>query len=132
MGHCRWLDPGHKFYDDYSSFDGTVKRKLKPPNYTLEKNDRPNQGDMPRKRKRVDVINKPISKELNWKKKSVFFQLPYQKDNLIRQNLDVMHIEKNVCDNILWTLLNVQGKSKDSLKARLDLQELGIRKALHP
>ena len=43
-----------------------------------------------------------------------------------------MHIEKNVCDNILWTVLGVPGKSKDNLKARRDLQELGIRTTLHP
>jgi hypothetical protein len=33
-----------------------------------------------------------------WKKKSIFFRLPYWKDNLLRHNLDVMHIEKNVMD----------------------------------
>ncbi|XP_006367988.2 uncharacterized protein [Solanum tuberosum] len=43
-----------------------------------------------------------------------------------------MHIEKNVFDNIFWTLLNVDGKGKDNLKSRLDLQEMRIRKALHP
>ena len=43
-----------------------------------------------------------------------------------------MHIEKNVCENILWTLLNVVEKTKDHPKARCDLQEMGIRKVLHP
>ena len=43
-----------------------------------------------------------------------------------------MHIEKNVCDNILGTLLAIDGKSKDNIQARLDLKELGIRKELHP
>jgi hypothetical protein len=33
-----------------------------------------------------------------WKKKSIFFRLPYWKDNLLRHNLDVMHIEKNILD----------------------------------
>ena len=50
----------------------------------------------------------------------------------MRHNLDVMHIEKNICDNILGTLLNIGGKSKDHLNARFDLQEMGIRKVLHP
>ena len=67
-----------------------------------------------------------------WNKKSIFFDLPYWSDNLIRHNLDVMHIEKNICDIILGTLLNIFGKTKDHLNARLDLQELGIRKNLHP
>jgi hypothetical protein len=56
-----------------------------------------------------------------WKKKSIFFRLPYWKDNLLRHNLDVMQIEKNVMDNILGTILDIKGKTKDNLAARLDL-----------
>jgi hypothetical protein len=43
-----------------------------------------------------------------------------------------MHIEKNVCENIYGTLLGIDGKSKDNLKARLDLEQMNIRKELHP
>lgn len=43
-----------------------------------------------------------------------------------------MHIEKNVCDSIGGTLLNIKGKSKDGLHSRMDLKELKIRKDLHP
>lgn len=43
-----------------------------------------------------------------------------------------MHIEKNLCDNILGTVLNIGGMSKDHLSARFDLQEMGIRQSLHP
>jgi len=32
-----------------------------------------------------------------------------------------MHIEKNVMDNILGTILDIKGKTKDNLAARLDL-----------
>ena len=42
-----------------------------------------------------------------------------------------MHIEKNVCDNLIDTLLNIEGKIKDTTNARLDLQEIKIRKDLH-
>jgi hypothetical protein len=35
------------------------------------------------------------------------WQLPYWKDLMLPHNLDVMHIEKNVCENILCTLLSV-------------------------
>ncbi|XP_028115026.1 uncharacterized protein LOC114312932 [Camellia sinensis] len=68
----------------------------------------------------------------NWKKKSIFFELSYWEHNLISHNLDVTHIEKNMCDNVLWTILNVDGKGKDNLNTRRDLQDMGIRKALHP
>jgi hypothetical protein len=42
-----------------------------------------------------------------------------------------MHIEKNICESLLGTLLDLAGKCKDSEKTRLDLQELGIRKDQH-
>jgi len=58
--------------------------------------------------------------------------LPYWEHHLLRHNLDVMHIEKNVCENIVGTILNVDGKSKDNLQSRLDLVQMGIRPDLHP
>jgi hypothetical protein len=48
-----------------------------------------------------------------------------------KANLDVMHIEKNICDNLLGTFMNVQGKTKDTLNSRLDLEDMGIRVDLH-
>ena len=48
----------------------------------------------------------------------------------LRHNLDVMHIEKNICDSIIGTLLNIEGKTKDTLKSRIDLTHLCIRKDL--
>ena len=50
----------------------------------------------------------------------------------MRHNLDVMHIEKNVCESIYGTLLNIPGKTKDGVNARLDLQEMSLRKDLAP
>ncbi|XP_024172337.1 uncharacterized protein LOC112178421 [Rosa chinensis] len=67
-----------------------------------------------------------------WKKKSIFFQLEYWKFLPIRHCLDVMHIEKNVCDSLIGTLLNIPGKTKDGLKTRLDLVKMGIRPGLQP
>ena len=66
------------------------------------------------------------------RKKSIFFQLPYWKTLLLRHNLDVMHIEKNVCDSIIGTLLNIEGNTKENLNSCLDLQAMGIREQLHP
>lgn len=51
---------------------------------------------------------------------------------MLRHNLDFMHIEKNVCENTFGTLLEIEGKSKDNLQARKDLQEMNIRLDLHP
>jgi len=43
-----------------------------------------------------------------------------------------MHIEKNVCNSIFGTLLNMSGKTKDGLKARRDMQQEGVRPTLWP
>ena len=43
-----------------------------------------------------------------------------------------MHVEKNVCDSVIGTLLNIQGKTKDGLSTHQDLAEMGIRAQLHP
>lgn len=40
---------------------------------------------------------------------------------ILRHNLDIMHVEKNMCDSILGTLLNIKGKTKDNLNSHLDL-----------
>ena len=42
-----------------------------------------------------------------------------------------MHVEKNVCDSVVGTLLNTVGKMKDTEKAHLDLDDMNIRKELH-
>ncbi|XP_070009781.1 uncharacterized protein [Nicotiana sylvestris] len=67
-----------------------------------------------------------------WRKKSIFFNLPYWEFNSLCHNLDVMHIEKNVFDNIIYTLLMDKDKSKDHVKAQKDLQDMGIRRDLWP
>ena len=43
-----------------------------------------------------------------------------------------MHIEKNLCDNIIGILLNILGKIKDSLASHLDLVEIRVRPELAP
>ncbi|CAH9127397.1 unnamed protein product [Cuscuta epithymum] len=61
----------------------------------------------------------------NWTKRSIFWELPYWKDNMIRHNLDVMHIEKNVFDNVFHTVMDTKGtkNNKDGVKSRMDLKE---------
>ena len=61
----------------------------------------PIRGD--KKRVRHDKSN--MTSTNCWKKKSIFFELEYWKYLHVRHNLDVMHIEKNVCKNIIGTLL---------------------------
>ncbi|KAA0051767.1 transposase [Cucumis melo var. makuwa] len=67
-----------------------------------------------------------------WKRRSEFFELPYWKNLHVRHCLDIMHIEKNVCMNIVGTLLDLPDKSKDGMNSRLDLVEMNIRPELAP
>lgn len=64
------------------------------------------------KQKRTVQQGHEANEDMVCKKKSIFFALPYWKDNLLQHNLDVMHIEKNVTDNILGTLLDMKEKNK--------------------
>ncbi|KAI5335611.1 hypothetical protein L3X38_025744 [Prunus dulcis] len=67
-----------------------------------------------------------------WKKKSIFFDLEYWKYLPVRHALDVRHIEKNVCDSVIGTLLEIPGKNKDGIAARLDLLNMGVKTDLQP
>ena len=42
-----------------------------------------------------------------------------------------MHVEKNVCEQILHTIMDVKGKTKDDVHARRDLVEHCKRRKLH-
>ena len=54
-------------------------------------------------------------------KQSIFWSLPYWRDNLLPHNIDVMHNEKNVFENSFNTVMGVKGKTKDNLSSRKDI-----------
>ncbi|GJV60011.1 hypothetical protein Tco_1466111 [Tanacetum coccineum] len=74
-------------------------------------------------------IKRNVLVDLNWTKRSIFYELEYWSFLTLKHNLDIMHIEKNVLEAILNTLL-MNEKSKDTAKARQDLKRLGIRSGL--
>nr|GEX71612.1 hypothetical protein [Tanacetum cinerariifolium] len=74
-------------------------------------------------------IRRNVHVELNWTKRSIFYELEYWSFLSLRHNLDIMHIEKNVLEAILNTLL-MNDRSKDTAKARQYLERLGIRSGL--
>jgi hypothetical protein len=43
-----------------------------------------------------------------------------------------MHIIKKICESMVGSLLNIQEKLKDGVKARKDMVEMGIRPELAP
>ena len=67
------------------------------------------------------------------KKMSIFFKyLPYWKDLDVRHSIDVMHVEKNMCDSIIGFLLDIPDKTKYGIKSRKDLMHFKIKLELHP
>ncbi|KAL4316873.1 hypothetical protein AHAS_Ahas15G0328600 [Arachis hypogaea] len=68
--------------------------------------------------------------EHNWTKRSIFWDLPYWKDHLVRHCLDLMHIEKNIFYNIMNTVMDTE-RIKDNEKARLDMAVLCKRPDLN-
>jgi hypothetical protein len=59
-----------------------------------------------------------------------FWELPYWKDLDIRHSTDVMHVEKNVCESLVETLLNTNEKTRDHRHACADLKKMGIMQEL--
>ncbi|XP_060969620.1 uncharacterized protein LOC115720063 [Cannabis sativa] len=139
MGHRKFLPPEHVFRTWKKAFDGKQEFEMPPPPLSgrqlVEKLNKIqfNLGKRKSKSKKrkggKGVTNEPQGP---WKKKSIFFELEYWEHLVLRHNLDVMHIEKNVSDSLINTLFNIPGRSKDGIKSRLDLKEMGIRGNLHP
>ncbi|KAL4038879.1 hypothetical protein IC575_002515 [Cucumis melo] len=131
MRHRRYLPQNHVWRRS-RLHDGKVERKAPPlvmnEDEILEQLD---QLEFPVMSKHPSIQDKKRKRALNWTKKSIFFNLPYWSRLLLRHKLDVMYIEKNVCDNLVGTLLNIEGKMKDTTNALLDLQDLKKRKDLH-
>ena len=67
-----------------------------------------------------------------WKKKSIFWDLPYWRNLDVRHCLDGMHIIKNIAESLCGILFNIKGKTKDGINVRRDLVEMGIRPELAP
>ncbi|XP_048571036.1 uncharacterized protein LOC125551759 isoform X2 [Triticum urartu] len=136
MGHRRFLDPNHEYRFDEESFDGVELGTAPVPLsreevLALTENMKTVFGKDPSGKittKKRKVGEPPMVR----KRKSIWFRLRYWKDLLQPHNLDAMHIEKNVCENIINTLLCMDRKSKDNYSSGRDLEHLGIRKALQP
>ncbi|CAN6718990.1 unnamed protein product [Malus baccata var. baccata] len=140
MGHRRFLEDNHRFRRQTTTFNGHREHRSAPRQWTglqcLEELctlrftfGKPKKNASVRQRRKR--TSSSTSGNNQWKKKSIFYELPYWRHLLIRHNLDVMHIEKNICDSVVGTLLGIE-KSKDGLAACADLEVLNIRRSQHP
>ncbi|KAI5325030.1 hypothetical protein L3X38_034103 [Prunus dulcis] len=129
LGHRRWLPWDHEWREKDKEFDGNTERRLRPREWSgdeiLEQLNRLDFAPFGK----TDSRTRP-STHLNWTHKPMFFELPYWSKLKLRHNLDVMHVEKNVFDTLVGTILDIEGMTKDTIKARLDLERMGIRRGL--
>ncbi|KAL6272496.1 hypothetical protein ACE6H2_023188 [Prunus campanulata] len=133
IGHRKWLPINHPYRRQRAAFNGKPEYGMPPEPLTGEE-----------VLHMVEDINYIWGSKIGgsvgendgdrvcWKKKSKFFDLEYWKYLPVRHALDVMHIEKNVCDSIIGTLLEIPGKNKDGIAARLDLLNMGVKIDLQP
>ncbi|TYK02141.1 uncharacterized protein E5676_scaffold388G00260 [Cucumis melo var. makuwa] len=131
MGHRRYLPENHVWCRS-KLHDGKMKHRT--PSVVMDGHEISEQLDLlefPVMSKHPSLKDKKRNRALNWTKRSIFFELLYWLRLLLCHKLDVMHIEKKVCDNLVGTLLNIEGKAKYTTNARLDLQDLKISKDLH-
>ena len=70
----------------------------------------------------IEQWNAPICKTCVWNKHSIFWDFLYWSTNLICYNLDVIHIKKNVFENVFDTMMDVEEKTKDNAKARENIK----------
>ncbi|XP_060182237.1 uncharacterized protein LOC132611895 [Lycium barbarum] len=101
--HRMFLDQHHPFRRDRKNFlKGKTVKRLSP-SYRIGKEILNQICDLGiRKVTELDAqeVNRKIYKSCGWKKRNIFWDFPYWSSNMIRHNLDVMHIEKNVFDNL--------------------------------
>ncbi|KAA0063971.1 transposase [Cucumis melo var. makuwa] len=132
MGHRKYLPSHHPYRRQKKAFDGNQEHGTPPLPLSGETiYNRLKDKTFPCGKRSSRRLNEDIPNDY-WKRISAFYELAYWKKLHVRHYLNVMHIEKNVLMNIIGTLLDIPGKRKDGLSARLDLVEMNIRPELAP
>jgi hypothetical protein len=111
MGHRRYIPMKPQFQSIKGEFIGNTEKRCPPPHLTgHEVNEMVKDVHIVLgKQKRT---SKFTEEDDTWKKQSIFWKLPYWKDLDVHHSIDVMHVEKNVCESLLRTLLNIDRKTR--------------------
>ncbi|GJR78934.1 hypothetical protein Tco_0149719 [Tanacetum coccineum] len=131
VGHIRFLKKPHKWRSSLE-FNGQTDNRDPPKEFgwdeILAQLDRlPTRVKGKHLSYRGVNIKRNVHVELNWTKRSIFYELEYW--SFYTTQFRHHAYQKNVLEAILNTLL-MNDKSKDTAKARQDLQRLGIRSGL--
>ena len=132
MGHCRFLPIKHPLRRKHDHYSEKADHHTKPRHCCAKM--------VFKMVKDIKVVfeKRPGSRSVQsddgrapmWKKKSIFWELPYWEVLEVRHTINVMHLTKNLCVNLLG-FLGVYGKPNDTLEARQDLQRMKQWAALY-
>jgi hypothetical protein len=134
LGHRRFLRLTHPVRKKGKHYNGEADHRRKPPHrdgvdiFGMVKDLDVIFGKGPGGR---SVPNDDAGHAPMWKKKSIFWDLPYWEVLEVRSSIDVMHVTKNLCVNLLG-FLGVYGKTKDTPEAREDQELHKGRNGNHP
>jgi hypothetical protein len=141
MRHRRFLSKGHRYrqkkMDKY--FDNNVELQSTAPlgnskgkrvfnivsnlKFVFEKKTKD-------EKTRKDVKPTPRA---TFKKKSIFFEyLSYWPELDVCHAIDGMHVQKNMFESLIGTLLDMKGTTKEGLNSRIDMVQLDIKKRTSP
>ena len=129
---------GEQIYNEVQHIENKWGKEKRTNNKASEnQEDTRGRGGKIQKKKRKITEEEGGSSQLNeqngayWKKFNIWYRkLRYWRNNSVQHCIDFMHIEKNVGESLVGTFLNISGKTKDGVNARLDLEKLGVKPEL--
>ncbi|GJT72114.1 putative transposon, En/Spm-like protein [Tanacetum coccineum] len=132
------LITGEQIYNEVQHIENKWGKGKRTNNKASEnQEDTRGRGGKIQKQKRNTTEEESSSSQVNeqngayWKKFNIRYRkLRCWRHNFVPHCIDFMHVEKNVAESLVGTLLNVLGKTKDGVNARLDLAELGVKPEL--
>jgi hypothetical protein len=119
--HRQFLPLDHEFREDIKSFTKGVKVTDPKPHMRTGAEVRAQIDALVPNEEGGGFVG--YGEEHMWTHKSGLTRLPYFDDLLLPHNIDIMHTEKNIAEALWGTLMDTD-KSKDNVKARVDLQTL--------
>jgi hypothetical protein len=147
MGHHRFLRADQPYRKNKKAFDGTFEKHCAPKIQNGEhmfrmvkdlkvvlgmgKGGGSKKTKKPEKNVEKNAENNGNETSRLFKKRTIFWNLPYCKDLMVRHAIDAMDVKKNVCKALVGILLDIPGKLKDTVIAWMDLEEMKLRKDIH-